>query len=56
MKDYAGQRRFQAPVADDFAKGLLAPGQAPDNDDDLLKPMQRAVGAVLKGIGTFLRG
>ena len=30
MKDFAGQRRFQAPVADDFARGMLAPGQDQD--------------------------
>lgn len=24
MKTFAGQRQFQAPVADDFAKGMLA--------------------------------
>lgn len=27
MKDFAGRQRFQAPVADDFARGMLAPGQ-----------------------------
>jgi hypothetical protein len=24
MKTFAGQRQFQAPVADDFARGMLA--------------------------------
>ena len=28
MKTFASQRKFQAPLADDFARGMLAPGQA----------------------------
>ncbi len=32
MKAFAGQRRFQAPVADDFSKGMLAVGQSADEN------------------------
>lgn len=28
MKAFAGQCQFQAPVADDFARGMLAPGHS----------------------------
>ncbi|KRP41721.1 type III secretion effector protein [Pseudomonas libanensis] len=28
MKAFAGQRQFQAPVSDDFSRGMLAHGQA----------------------------
>ena len=28
VKAFVGQRKFQAPVADDFIRGLRAPGQA----------------------------
>ena len=26
MKAFSGQRKFRAPVAEDFARGMLAPG------------------------------
>lgn len=29
MKAFAGQRKFQAPVADDFSRGMLVDGQRP---------------------------
>ncbi|WDU60418.1 type III secretion effector protein [Pseudomonas poae] len=28
MRAFAGQRKFQAPVADDFYRGMLADGQS----------------------------
>lgn len=28
MRAFAGQRKFQAPVADDFSRGMLAEGQS----------------------------
>lgn len=31
MKAFADQRQFQAPVADDFSRGMLADGHAPDD-------------------------
>ncbi|MGY4640388.1 hypothetical protein ACVWVP_004343 [Pseudomonas sp. TE24901] len=29
MRTFVGQRKFQAPVADDFSRGMLASGQPP---------------------------
>lgn len=55
MKGYAGQRRFQAPVPDDFAKGMLAPEHAP-GEDDSFKPFQRALASVLNRLGALWRG
>lgn len=37
MKAFAGQRQFQAPVADDFLRGMLAAGQTPRDDAKLPK-------------------
>ena len=32
MKTFEGQRKFQAPVADDFSRGMLAVGQVKGDD------------------------
>lgn len=32
MKTFAGQRKFQAPVADDFSRGMLATVQVASDD------------------------
>ena len=32
MRSFAGQRKFQAPVADDFSRGMLAAGQSSGDD------------------------
>lgn len=37
MKAFAGQRKFQAPVADDFSRGMLAAGHSPNTDTRLIK-------------------
>ncbi len=37
MKTYAGERKFQAPVSDDFSRGLLAELQTPGAGGDSLK-------------------
>ena len=37
MKAFAGQRKFQAPVSDDFSRGMLADRQTPGDDADSLK-------------------
>ena len=37
MKAYAGERKFQAPVSDDFSRGLLAELQTPGAGGDSLK-------------------
>lgn len=53
MKDYSHQRRFQAPVADDFVRGMLAPGQAFSTDDEPLKPFPKALSAVFRRISAL---
>jgi len=37
MKAFAGQRQFQAPVADDFSRGMLADGPSPGGGGKSLK-------------------
>ena len=37
MKAFAGERKFQAPVSDDFSRGLLAELQTPGAGGDSLK-------------------
>ncbi|MBY8974102.1 type III secretion effector protein [Pseudomonas sp. P867] len=37
MKAFAGERKFQAPVADDFSRGMLADRQVPVARADSLK-------------------
>ncbi|WP_411389317.1 type III secretion effector protein [Pseudomonas sp. MPB23] len=37
MKAFADQRQFQAPVADDFSRGMLADGHAPGDGGNSLK-------------------
>ncbi len=32
MRAFAGQSKFQAPVADDFSRGMFADGQSPDGN------------------------
>ncbi|MRJ21127.1 MULTISPECIES: type III secretion effector protein [Pseudomonas] len=32
MKAFAGQRKFQAPVSDDFSRGLLSAKQSPSEN------------------------
>ncbi|MDE1532588.1 type III secretion effector protein [Pseudomonas carnis] len=36
MKAYAGERRFQAPVSDDFSRGMLADPQVREEGTDSL--------------------
>ncbi|WP_241194812.1 type III secretion protein [Pseudomonas synxantha] len=37
MKAFAGQRQFQAPVSDDFSRGMLADGQTSGDGADSIK-------------------
>ncbi|WP_235577300.1 MULTISPECIES: type III secretion protein [Pseudomonas] len=37
MKAFAGQRQFQAPVSDDFSRGMLADGQTPEDGAGSIK-------------------
>lgn len=52
MKALAGQCKFRAPVADDFARGMLAPGEASRNES-------KGAGAwavLIHGLKTVWRG
>ncbi len=37
MKTFEGQRKFQAPVADDFSRGMLATGKVNGDDTPSLR-------------------
>ncbi|MCK6189280.1 type III secretion effector protein [Pseudomonas sp. EYE_354] len=37
MKTFEGQRKFQAPVADDFSRGMLATGKVNGDDTSSLR-------------------
>jgi hypothetical protein len=50
MKDFAGRRRFQAPVADDFARGMLAPGQDRKKDTQPVVRIYGALTSVILGL------
>lgn len=56
MKAFAGQRQFQAPVADDFARGMLAPGQASGTAASPLKHIASALAALIAGLGWLKSG
>lgn len=56
MKDFAGRRRFQAPVADDFARGLLAPGQDQVVHTTSLAQVRGALASVVLGLRTLCAG
>ena len=55
MKNFAGQHRFQAPVADDFARGMLLPALGPvDNAHSL--PVRGALASVMLGLRSLCTG
>ncbi|KAF2406846.1 hypothetical protein SAMN04490179_4685 [Pseudomonas antarctica] len=56
MKTFAGQRKFQAPVADDFARGMLAPGHAGDTNTQPLRHSKGVWAALINGVTTWWRG
>lgn len=56
MKDFAGQRRFQAPVADDFARGMLAPGQELGRDAQPLASLRGVMVSVMIGLRSMCSG
>ena len=56
MKAFVGQKKFQAPVADDFARGLHASGPADNaNAHCLRRPIFRWA-ALINGLCSRLRG
>lgn len=56
MKAFAAQRQFQAPVADDFARGMLAPGQGSDTATSPLKHIRSALAVLIAGLGQHKPG
>lgn len=56
LNAFAGQHKFQAPVADDFARGMLAPEQPGHADDEPLKRPESAWAALIKGLVSWWRG
>ena len=56
MKDFAGQRRFQAPVADDFARGMLVPGQELGRDAQPLASLRGVMVSVMIGLRSMCSG
>ncbi|MDQ0704944.1 hypothetical protein QF043_003736 [Pseudomonas sp. W3I7] len=56
MKAFVGQQKFQAPVADDFARGLLAPEPANRPDTDCLRQPTFRWAALLNSLTARWRG
>ena len=56
MKNFAGQRRFQAPVADDFARGMLAPGQTPVDETRTPVEVRGTLASVILGLRSLCIG
>ncbi len=56
MKVFAGQRRFQAPVADDFARGMLAQRPAGNADTTSLRHPNGVWAALMSGLTALCRG
>lgn len=40
MRTFVGQRKFQAPVEEDFSRGMLATGQVVSDDAKPIKPLR----------------
>ncbi len=56
MKALAGQRKFQAPVADDFTRGMLAPEHAAKRDTQISSHATCTWAALLDGLASRWRG
>ncbi|MFL1546741.1 MULTISPECIES: hypothetical protein [Pseudomonas] len=56
VKAFVGQRKFQAPVADDFIRGLLAPGHASQPDAKGLRQAHCMWAALTNGLAAWWRG
>lgn len=55
MKAFTGQRQFQAPVPDDFARGMLAPGLAEGTVASPLKPIASGLATLVMGLLAWRR-
>jgi len=53
VKNFSGQRKFQAPAADDFAKGMLPYGQAPTSDPKSSTPLGEAIDSMINRVKIF---
>jgi hypothetical protein len=53
VKNFSGQRKFQAPRADDFAKGMLPHGQACTSDPKPSKPLGDTVDSMINRVKAF---
>lgn len=56
MKAFAGRHRFQAPVADDFARGMLPAGRGPVDDTRSLTHIRGALASVILGLKSLCTG
>lgn len=56
MKTFVGQHKFQAPVADDFARGLLAPKPASHPDTQSLRQPTLRWATLINYLTTRWRG
>ncbi|WP_448652108.1 type III secretion protein [Pseudomonas fluorescens] len=56
MKAFAGQRKFQAPVADDFARGMLAPGHGGDTHTQSPRRSNGVWAALINGLTAWWHG
>lgn len=50
VKNFTGQRKFQAPAADDFIKGMLPQGQLPSTQASVPSPLCSVLGAMVGAI------
>jgi hypothetical protein len=51
MKAFAAQRQFQAPVADDFARGMLAPVKGSGTGASPLRYIVSALAVLIASLG-----
>ena len=56
MKDPAGRHRFQAPVADDFMRGMLPAGQGPIDEARAPVPFRSTLASVVLGLRSLCAG
>lgn len=55
MKEFAGRRRFQAPLADDFARGMLAVGQDRNESAEPRVHVRGALESVMVGFESLVQ-
>lgn len=50
VKNFTGQRKFQAPAADDFIKGMLPQGQLPATQTSVPSPLCSVMATLVDAI------